>query len=546
MRFAAVATLLLLLPAAGFADDPVAEVVVSAPPRPDVPLTARATGLVQAGDRMLSDNDFNGAARSYAEAAVAAPRSALPRLLCALSLSAARRTREAVPVLRQAQQLGEDDLVTALFLQGALSEIGDAGESQQIWLECVRRFGRASGGLDASGSIFRLAAAAQQFPRSAGIHLLLADAYQVSQEWPAANREYRLAIAGAPRWAKPRVNLGFALLAQGKPDEAIKALEEGVRQDPGNVRARLAIADAHLKAQRNSEALQTYRTLESSPDVAVAANIGAGQASLNLGQPSAAQGFFDNARRLAPRDPAPAMALGQMQVQQKRFGAAVSSFSTALHLAEEGGLFSARPSLLRAIASAHLEARRPDEALKTLEQALAQEPAEAPRWHRMAADAYTQRGDFVGVEAALRRSLDAETTLYPQATLKAIDDRGLTRKLIAAYQGELQGARTGVAGGRDARAVPVLRSVQPSRDGQVVCLAALGHLFRFVGDDVNEISVRRELGRLRGAGADWFLLAEAFERAGRVADARSAFREAVSRGGLPPAAQAVATRKLRD
>lgn len=537
--FALALALLGLSPAVASAqDDATAEVTADEPG-----LSGAALSQVRIGDRCVADNDFLGAAGAYAAASAAAPRAVVPRLLCAVSLLAAKRARDAVTVLRQAQSLAEDDLVTALLLQGALTETGANAESEQIWLDCVRRFPNPAGGLDSSGSVRRLLPAAARFPNSAILHLLLGDAYQIARRWPQANSQYRLAMASAPQWAKPRVNYGVALLAQGKAEEAVRALEDGLAKDPSNVRARLAFGDAQLQTRKAREALDTYQGLERNPEVGAAANIGAGRASLQMGNEDQAKGFFRNAQRLAPKDPAPLIAIGELQNQSKDFPAAVNSFSTALRLAEEGGLFSARSSLLRSLAEAQVAARRPDDALRTIRDAREREPAEAALWHRMEAQIHADRGDFVATEASLRRALDAETSLYPQPTLRAIEDRGLTRKLIAAYQLDLQGARTGIRGGVQ-RNGTVLRSVRPSRADEIACLAALGHLYHYIGDDANEVSIRRDLCRLRGTGPDWFLMAAAFERTGRSADARAAYREAVTRGGLPASALNQARAKL--
>jgi tetratricopeptide (TPR) repeat protein len=46
-----------------------------------------------------------------------------------------------------------------------------------------------------------------------------------------------LAIAASPDYAPAHNNLGDALLAQGKLDEAVFAYEEALRADPGFVQA---------------------------------------------------------------------------------------------------------------------------------------------------------------------------------------------------------------------------------------------------------------------------------------------------------------------
>jgi RNA polymerase sigma-70 factor (ECF subfamily) len=142
---------------------------------------AAAATLQKNGDRRLRKGELAEAAREFVRAALTAPGDPVYRLTAGVALATVGDVRAAASQFRHAQRLADDDVVAALLLQGALSEQGLAGPAQTVGLDTIRRFtleGKA--GLDASGSIARLKAAVARFPDSAVVHLLLGDAYQIS------------------------------------------------------------------------------------------------------------------------------------------------------------------------------------------------------------------------------------------------------------------------------------------------------------------------------------------------------------------------------
>lgn len=498
------------------------------------------------GDRQLREGELDAAVKSYAKAVLAAPKLLAARWCLGVMLSATRRTALAVKEYEEATRLAEDDLLTALLLQGALQEYGNPGASQQVYLDTVRRFSRpGKPGLDASGSIARLEASVKQLPESPVLALLLGDASQVAGQFDAASRAYRRAIALAPSWSKPQVNLALSYLAQGKPNLAVALLQGVLKQDPNNPRVLLAMGDAQFQSGNSKDALSIYRRLTTVDAVAVPAATGAARASVAMGQIPTAIHSLQTARSRSPKDPAPVAALADIQMRTGDFKAAVESYTSALRLTEEGGLFAARPSLQRALAESQLSAKRAPEALKTLQKALQDDPENESLWRRLMARAYLEQNDRPAAEQELKRALIAETALYPQETLSAIAQEQWTEKLIAGFRADLLGARTGVRGSVLGPGNIEVRSVQVSREGEVVALVGLAHLLRFTNAVREEVSLRRELVRLRGSGADWFLLAQAQERLGENADARGAYGEAVRKGDLSEAIQKLAIQRMR-
>jgi tetratricopeptide (TPR) repeat protein len=87
----------------------------------------------------------------------------------------------------------------------------------------------------------------------------------------------------------------------------------------------------HL-AGRNREALEQFRaTLRQSPDLA-GANLFAGLAELDLGEPSAALPFLQRAQHLDPDHPTPFLALGRAYVATRNYVASNAAYSKAAEL----------------------------------------------------------------------------------------------------------------------------------------------------------------------------------------------------------------------
>jgi tetratricopeptide (TPR) repeat protein len=106
-------------------------------------------------------------------------------------------------------------------------------------------------------------------------------------------------------------------------------------------------------------------------------------------------------------------------------------------LAENGGLFSARPSLLRSLVEARIAAGDHDNALATLERARRDQPAELPLWWRLEAKVWSAKQEFGSRDRALRSALDCDRSLVPTETLRAIDAEGLSEKMVAVYKTQL-------------------------------------------------------------------------------------------------------------
>lgn len=373
--------------------------------------------------------------------------------------------------------------------------------------------------VDTSTSVRRLQQAASRFPDSPVVALLLGDANQLAQRWAEADTQYRRAITLAPKWTKPRVNLGLSLLAQGRSTEAIRTFQDALALEPGNAQAQLGKGDAELRAGRSAAALRTYNNVANSRNSQVAAQAatGIGQAYVDRGQYADAYPFFNRARQLDPADPAPVAAMGEAQYRAGDYSGAADSYQAALRLSRDG-VFGSQAVLYRALAEAQLSARDAPGAVTTLQQAVGEVPASRPLWYRLWAQALFAQGDAAGGEGKLKAALEAEGSRYPIDALNALAAHGLITKAATDYAADL--------------------STAASADTRIRDLRALAHIARYRRDTKEEVSRREALLRLHPSGADWLALADAYDhRAGDPAAARAAYATALRFGDLSAASR---------
>lgn len=443
------------------------------------------TVYVQEGDKALRNGDMTAATRSYVQAVLASPRDPALRLSAGVALAESGMLVEAANQFRQALRFAENDVIAALMLQNALTELGAGAEAQDIYQDTYRRFARpGKDGLDVNTSIARLTDAIKRYQDSPIYYLLLGDAYQYSENWIAADRHYQKAISLAPLWSKPLVNMGLSYLAQGQTERAITYFESALKLDPRNRMAqRLKIT-------------------------------GQGQAYANAGNFPKAIVTLTNAQKAAPKDPTPSVMIAQIETQNGNLTAAADAYNTALRITRSGGLFAQRAMIYRNLAETLLTAQQPDKAKAILQQALNEEPTSASLWYRLLAQSnFALKYNTQGMEM-LKAALDNEPGPYPADTLNAIDARGLMPAIKETYQKELaevtDGVRTGTTNGGGI-SITIIPPAQRSPGRQIRPLVALAHIARYQRDFREEVRLRSAVTELRANPWDWFLMAETYD-----------------------------------
>ena len=233
-------------------------------------------------------------------------------------------------------------------------------------------------------------------------------------EWAQAERLYRLILRSDPGHAPARINLGAALLEQGRLTEALESLEEALALQPDNPIAYNTYGNALVRMRRMEQALTSYgRAIALDPGYATPLSNRCEPLS-SLGRHSEALESADQALRLNPHSAGAINNRGKALAALSRNQEALQCFELALQL---------RPDWVTALlnrSNMYLRLGEPELALRDAERALRSEPHGAAALNaRGAALRLLQRP-----HAALQ---DFEAALRNDATLQAAHgNRGMT------------------------------------------------------------------------------------------------------------------------
>jgi len=183
-----------------------------------------------------------------------------------------------------------------------------------------------------------------QFPMDLAALINLPLACFLARDMPGAFEEGKKAVEAYPDRVNPLYNLAWYALAVDRLDEAEAAAQKVVKMDPSFAEARVCLALVRLAQGRTGEAAAEYRKLEG-PDGYAASLAAAGLADLSL-----YEGRLDEARRILEAA-LPADAKNDLKA------------------------FAVQKKLM--LSEVHAAAGRPDEAVKTSEQALSGTNSEA-------------------------------------------------------------------------------------------------------------------------------------------------------------------------
>jgi len=218
-----------------------------------------------------------------------------------------------------------------------------------------------------------------------------------------ANREtlWRATVRLDPNSWMAQVNLGDVYLEQGKMDEGIRLLQQGVQLNPGFVFGHLSLGLALLHHGKLDEAIAQAQ----------------------------------KAQELDPALGAPHFILGECYLRQNRFDEAVSQYQTALARKLEVGEADAHYGLASSLA--HLG--RTGEAVAEFEKALQLRHDDAPTRLSLG-DALLQEGKLEEAIAQFQKAVETKPDL-PDARVKlggALAQRGRMDEAIAQLQKAVQ------------------------------------------------------------------------------------------------------------
>ena len=222
-----------------------------------------------------------------------------------------------------------------------------------------------------------LRTAIQQKPESVSSQFALASILEEENKLPEAEDQLRSIQKQDPKFAPATVKLSQILIKQGKPRQAIAALEDGLNQHPASEEAeslQVAMSNAYAENGEIEKGLEMLKSL-------IASQPGSSDAHLQLGlllvrrrqtndQEQAAK-EFQEALRLDPSNDAPRLALGQILM-------ASQNFSDALPVLLEYTSHKVHdPRGFYALAQAYKGLRQPQAAVKALQRSLELDPRDS-------------------------------------------------------------------------------------------------------------------------------------------------------------------------
>jgi tetratricopeptide (TPR) repeat protein len=214
-------------------------------------------------------------------------------------------------------------------------------------------------------------------------------------------------LAKRPDNARVHSNLGAALFALGRTDDAIAHERRALELDPSVARAQTNLAAALLKKGRLEEALEHGRiALRLSPRI-TDANYQVGNALAQLGRPAEAIEHYRAEIQLRPDYPNAYLNLGSVLYMLGRPAEAIPQFEAALRLKPDFN--DARNNL----ASALSQVGRANEAVDLYRASLRLNPADVAV-HSNLALVLARMGNFDGSEAEYREALRLQSD-YPAA-----------------------------------------------------------------------------------------------------------------------------------
>lgn len=246
----------------------------------------------------------------------------------------------------------------------------------------------------------------------------LANAYQQLGNAEAAQRNFELFEAHGNRTPlkasefdrdlqaldvsdQPHMRRGNALLAAGKPLEAIESFEAAVLVNPDNVSAHTTLVGVYAQTKQPELAEQHFAKAQALDPLRPKLHYNLALLRWQQGRRAEAASALREATRLDPHDPDAWTQLGQVKEALLDRGAAESAYRQALSVSPAHG--EARFLLGRSL----LDRDAVDEAIAVLEQFLVGPPAPRVARVRLLAKAHAAAGNATNAIAVLDSALEA-------------------------------------------------------------------------------------------------------------------------------------------
>ena len=219
----------------------------------------------------------------------------------------------------------------------------------------------------ADEAIARADVLAERPPEDSASHNIAGAVYAATGRRDRARAEWSRVLEARPEDVAVRMNLARLDIADGKPDAAAEQLNKVLARDPKNLMATLGlVAVSQSKDDAEGAARWARKAVDDHPD---SPEVRLALSQFYLGQRDfgEAKAAAAEALRLSPKSAAAANAMGLAEIGAGDVSAAVKSFKQAVEFAPRG-------NYQLNLARAYVVGRKPDEALRVLDDALKSSP----------------------------------------------------------------------------------------------------------------------------------------------------------------------------
>lgn len=333
-------------------------------------------------------------------------------------------------------------------------------------------------------------------PDDAAVHFQLGYALTAMQKLDEAKVQYEKAIELDPKMSEAYLNLGLTLL-DSAPNAAIGPLEKATTLLPNQVHAKFALASAYERTGNSKLAIEQYQAAEKIDDKDFEIHLALGRTLLNANRPAEAETEFRMALSLKHDSTISQLGLAKSLVSQKKSAEAADAFGAYLQLVPaDGAARIEHASLL-------FDAGKLDESLAELDRAANGAPEALPAL-KLRALIYYQKKQFSDVVPVLVKAI----ALAPQ-------DPNLPAELGHAYL-EKKDYPNAV------QELTVAMKANPSLDvlNDLVVAQYLSKNYGAALSGLDFLSQHEELPL-----GSWFIRATCYDRLGQVAPALAAYQK---------------------
>lgn len=366
--------------------------------------------LGQLGNFYVRRGNLEAAEDSYLKVAAQAPDRVGPKMTLGAFYASQKNWQEALQWMQQAQKLRPKDVEIQNAIASLYMDMGKPEKTRALVDEVLEKDG---GNLRA---------------RLLKARLLLTD-----RQWPKAGDILEAVIRDYPRHAGAYYELGLVYVAQKDQRKAKGALLKAVEYDPGNLNARILLAESYLAERAPDLALEQLKVVLTGQPKDYRAHILKGTAYLLKRDLKAAKDAFSHAIELRPEDPAAYYRLAIVSRREGRYG------ETMKHLDKVLALKPDHIPALAAKVSLYMTQEQASKALSFLDEQISEHEknlALAPVIHEMRGAVLFSQKNYEAAQTAFKTALDLNPDLIgPYVTLANIYlTKNETNKAIAQYK----------------------------------------------------------------------------------------------------------------